>query len=427
MRTELRRMFDEVLASLDVRSQMAPVLAEQLPADQPLLVIGFGKAARPMATALVELLPKHTMRGLIVPPESEALRDVPGPFEVIAGGHPLPTAGSLQAAARALTLAQSATPDETVVFLVSGGGSAMLEAPADPAVTIAELQRLNQAMLGCGATIDEINTIRRHLSSVKGGRLAKAAATARRQVTLGISDVPLSSPPTALASGPTVPDTTTIAECRDVLQRYQLEGAVPPALQRRLQANDLPEPLTASDALAKQQLEFIVLLDERTARSTATRAAERCGYLVDNTVDVDNLPYATAAEQLLQRLEALHVAHPGQRVAIVTTGEVTVRLPSHPGIGGRNSQFAVHCAPLIENQPIAVLSCGTDGIDGNAPSAGGIVDGTTLARANASGLDVADHLARCDAHTLLEALDDTVLTGPTGTNVRDVRVLVREA
>jgi len=426
VRTELRRMFDEVLASLDVRSQMAPVVAEKLPSNQPLLVIGFGKAARGMATALVELLPEQAMRGLIVPPESEPQLERIGPFEVIAGGHPLPTAGSLRAAARALALAQSATPAETVVFLVSGGGSAMLEAPADPAVTIAELQELNQAMLGCGATIDEINTIRRHLSAVKGGRLAKAAAAAARQVTLGISDVPLSSPATALASGPTVPDHTTIDDCRDVLRRYQLEDAMPPVLRQRLQANDLPAPLTADDPLAKK-LEFAVLLDERTARSTAMRAAEDCGYIVDDTVDVDNLPYEAAAEQLLARLETLHVDHPGKRVAIVTTGEVTVRLPSQPGTGGRNSQFALHCATRIENAPIAVLSCGTDGIDGNAPSAGGIVDGTTLARARSAGLHIAEHLARCDAHTLLEALGDDVVTGPTGTNVRDVRVLVREA
>lgn len=425
MRTELRTMFDQVLASLEVRASLADAVEEYLAGDERLLVIAFGKAAGRMGAALVDLLPGRSMRGLVVPPTAEADHTF-GTLEVIAGGHPLPTPGSMRAANRALELARSAEPDEVVVFLVSGGGSAMLEAPADPTVSVAELQTLNQAMLGCGANIDEINTIRRHLSAVKGGRLAVAAAAARRQVTLAISDVPLSSPPTSLASGPTVSDHSTLADCRDMLARYGIESAVPAALRTRLANGDLPPPLAPDDALL-QRCTFAVLLDERTVRAAAATAATACGYIVDAKADVDNLPFDAAADELLARLEALHQQHPGQRVAVVTTGEVTVRLPSCPGTGGRNSQFALQCAKRIANQPIAVLSCGTDGIDGNAPSAGGTVDGTTVARTTALGLDVEDHLTRCDAHSLLAALGDDVSPGPTGTNVRDVRVLLREA
>lgn len=419
-------MFDEVLASLDVGTAMERVVGAKLRehAERPLLVIAFGKAARPMAQALIELLPEHTMRGLVVPPEPD-LAPL-SPFEVIAGGHPLPSTGSLRAAKRALALAHSVKGHEHVVFLVSGGGSAMLELPADSNVSVADLRDLNQALLASGANIDEINTIRRHLSAVKGGRLALAATAARHLYTLAISDVPLASPPTSLASGPTVCDHTTLTDCRDVLQHYQLEGSLPQALRTRLAAGDLPPPLSPEHELSKRS-DFDILLDERRARTVAATAAEAAGFVVDATVDVDNWDYADATEHLLARLEALHTQHPGKRVAIVTTGELTVRLPPHPGTGGRNSQFALHCATRIEHQGIAVLSCGTDGIDGNSPAAGAIVDGTSVARAAALGMHAHDHLSRCDAHPLLDALQDCVTTGPTGTNVRDLRILVHEA
>lgn len=426
MKAGLRAMFDQVLASLDVRTAMEQVVAAKLRghAERPALVLAFGKAARLMAEALIELLPERTLRGLVVPPEPD-VAPLP-PFEVIAGGHPLPSSGSLRAADRALLLARCATADEDVVFLVSGGGSAMFELPAVPNVSVAELRDLNQALLASGANIDEINTIRRHLSAVKGGRLALAAIGARHLYTLAVSDVPLTSPATALASGPTVGDPTTVADCRDVLRRYQLERSLPRALRARLAAGDLPPPLSPEHELTTRS-DFDILLDERRARTVAATWAKAAGYVVDATIDVDNWTYQDAAEHLLARLEALHVQHPGKRVAIVTTGELTVRLPSQPGTGGRNSQFALQCATRIENRSIAVLSCGTDGIDGNSPAAGAIVDGTTVARAAALGMHADDHLLRCDAHPLLDALQDCVTPGPTGSNVRDLRLLVHEA
>jgi len=393
-------------------------------AKRPLLVIAFGKAARSMGRALVDLLPGATMRGLVVPPEPD---DAPlPPFEVIAGGHPLPSAKSLRAARRALELAHSARNDEPAVFLVSGGGSAMLELPADPSVTLPELHAFYRALVGSGAAIGEINTVRRHLSAVKGGRLAAAARGAHRHLTLLVSDVPAGDdggPTRDVASGPTTSDPTTIADCRAVLDRYGLLPAVPPALRARLERGELQAPPGLDDELFRRA-SIWVLLDERHARQAAMQVARERGWHAIAVQEVDDWPYERAADELLRRLDALHQQHPGRPVAVITTGELSVPLPADPGTGGRSQQFALYCARRIAGQPIAVLSCGTDGIDGNSPAAGAVVDGTTIARARALGLDADDHLRRCDAFTLLDAIGDTVITGPTGTNVRDVRVLV---
>lgn len=423
MKRLLRAAFTATLRDLDVRRCMAVPVEAHLSARaerHPLLVIAVGKAARSMAQALVDLLPGARLRGLVVPPEPDAAPLAP--FEVIAGGHPLPTAGSVAAATRALELARSATPDEVVVFLVSGGGSAMFELPADSAVTLDELRTLYRALVGCGADITQINTVRRHLSAVKGGRLALAAAGAAGLVTMAISDVP-GDAIAALASGPTAPDNSTVDHCRAVLDRSALWPAVPPALRARLERGDLPPPLRQRDALL-QRAEFWRLLDERSARALLRRRLVASGCLVFEDTRTDDLHYRAAAAILLRRLDHLRRRHPGRRVALVSSGELSVPLPQVPGTGGRNQQFALHCARSIAGRPIAVLSCGTDGIDGNSPAAGAVVDGTTRARARRAGLDLGDGLQRCDAFPLLDALGDTVITGPSGTNVRDLRVLL---
>lgn len=421
-RQRLRALFPAVVRDLDVQTTLCDLLRTlgPPPASQRLLVIAFGKAARPMARGLLDSGPFNSLRGLVVPPEPD---DAPlPPFEVIPGGHPLPTAGSLRAAARALALAQSARPDETVVFLVSGGGSAMLELPADPATPLDELRTLYRALVGCGADIQAINTVRRHLSAIKGGRLALAAAAARRLTTIAISDVP---PNTfgVLASGPTEAEPSTRADCRAVLDRFSLWPAVPAALRAHLDGPERQPGLPCDHALL-QRCQFLLLQDAATARTVLQRRAEQLGLLVVQDQTVDDWPYARAADHLLAHLERLRRAHPGRAVAILSGGELSVPLPPAPGCGGRNQQFALHCARLIRGRPITVLSAGTDGIDGTSPAAGALVDGTTLARARARRLDPHDALRRCDAFPLLDALGDTVTTGPTGSNLRDLRLLV---
>lgn len=390
------------------------------------VLVAFGKAARSMATSALGVLPAHRVRGLLVtpPPDAAALP----PLQTIAAGHPLPDAGSFAAAREALALCRSARATEHVVFLVSGGGSALLELPYDDRIDVDAWRAFYRALVGCGADIERINAIRRRLSAVKGGRLALAAAEAAGQTTVLVRDVPggwgdVASGPTWLADADD-PDTLWLDD--DALAReidaLGLRAALPPQLADDLARGALPPPPAIPDRLWSQ-CAWLTLLDESHARAFAAAAMRARGFVVDAAADADDLTVDAAATTLLQRLAALRAAHPGRDVAVVTTGELSVALPPQPGLGGRNQQFALACALRIADQPIAVLSAGTDGVDGSAPAAGAVVDGATAARAAAAGLDLAAALRRCDAHPLFAALGDAVAPGPTGTNVRDVRIL----
>lgn len=423
MKELLRRLFAEVIRDLDVGAAMAPAIDDlhhETNADQGLLVFAFGKAARVMAQALVDGLPGTPMRGLVVLPAPD---DAPlPPFEVIAAGHPVPDANSLRAGARALELARSVRDDEVAVFLASGGGSALLEAPIDPDATLAEVQTLHRALVGSGADIVAINTVRKHLSALKGGRLGLAAAGAAWQQTIEVRDVPFRVG-AAVASGPSLPDPSTLAECRAVLDRYDLWQAVPERLHTRVRRGDR---LAARDQAPPDPKRCIhtTVSSELHARAAMRERLRHAGVFAVEHDAVDDLRCECAAGRLLHRLDRLRRRHPGRHVAVVASGELSVPLPPDPGTGGRNQQFVLACARRIRGRPITVLSCGTDGIDGNSPAAGALADGTTMARARALGLDLHDALRRCDAFPLLRALGDTVVTGPTGTNVRDLRVLV---
>ncbi len=385
------------------------------------LVLALGKAARPMAIAALDEL--RTMganvTGLLVPPEPDTA-PLP-PFEVIAGGHPLPTAGSLRAGARALELCRAATADTFVLVLLSGGASAMCELPLDAAITLDELRTCYQSLVGCGAGIEAVNTVRKHLSAVKGGRLAAAAAHARGVLTLAISDVP--GDLAALASGPTLGDDATIADCRSIVQQFALAAALPPSLRARLEAGTLPPLISPADPRLAHG-EAVRLLDNDTAVESLAHHAAAAGIHVVVVRDADEMQVDAASEVLLAALHTAAKGHAGP-TAVIAGGEVRVALPAHPGRGGRNQQFALECALRIQHQPITVLSAGTDGIDGNSEAAGAIADGATVARANALGRDAQVQLGRFDAFPLFTALGDTIATGPTGTNVRDLRVLVR--
>jgi glycerate 2-kinase len=422
VRQRLGQLFAQTLRDLDPGRAMRAAIAAACRGDsarRAKLVIALGKAARPMAAALLAELPDCPMRGLVVTPAPD---DAPlGPFERIAGGHPLPDAGSLRAGARALELARGVRADEDALFLISGGGSSLCEAPLEPRVGVDEVRTLYRALVGCGAPIVAINTVRRHLSALKGGRLAQAAAAARRRITFMIRDVPFDAPRGTLASGPTEPEPTTLADCLAVLDRYALWPAVPAVLQQRLRTGEVPPPVTLAE-LGRD--EIVVVQDPRWPIDRFRARAQRAGWLVVVDDRTDDWPYERAAEHLLQQLERLRRRQPGRTTALITGGELSVPLPPDPGTGGRNQQFALACARRIRGRPIAVLSCGTDGIDGNSPAAGAVVDGTTMARARAAGLDVHGALVRCDAFPLLAALGDTVVTGPSGTNLRDLRVLV---
>ncbi len=437
MKALLRRLFAEALAQLDPRAAMTAGLAryrDRAARGERFLVLAYGKAARAMAAAVVEQLPGARLRGLAVVPEGHGAA-LP-PFEVIAGGHPLPTEGSLRAGKRALELARSVAPDETVLFLASGGGSAMMESPIDAAVTLDELRTLHHTLVGAGLGIVAMNVVRERVSAVKGGRLALAAAAAREHATFVLSDVP-DAAEAEVASRPSLPHRAALeprahAHCVSILDRHELWPAVPDRLRVPLRAGTLPPP---TDTGHRPTSLFAAVGSNGSARSALAVAARARGIAV--VLDADRpvprrhvspetderTPEAAALLHAVQ-LARLHRRWPGRRVAVIAGGELSVPLPRDPGTGGRNQQFVLACARVIRGQPITVLSAGTDGIDGNSPAAGALGDGHTMARARALGLDVHGALARCDAFPLLDALRDTVVTGPTGTNVRDVRILV---
>jgi hydroxypyruvate reductase len=343
-----------------------------------------------------------------------------GALEVVAAGHPFPDTRSLRAGERTLAHLDGVGADDLVLFLASGGGSALLERPPDPSVSIDDMRALHELLVGSGAPILAMNVVRRHLSAVKGGRLAVRAAGAR-QWTLAISDVP-GDRFEAIASGPSAPDPTTLADLAEVLDRFRLRERLPASLRALLHHGALAETPKPSHP-AFRRATFRCVLRGEDAVQSALRHARARGFQCAAAGDLDDLDVPAAASRLLGLLEATRQARPDLPACIVAGGELSVPLPAQHGTGGRNQQFVLHCAQRIAGQPIAVLSAGTDGRDGSAKAAGAVADGTTLARAQALGLDAATHERRCDAHPFFVALGD-VVEGRTGNNVRDLRLCV---
>ena len=311
-----------------------------------------------------------------------------------------------------------------VFFLLSGGGSALVEQPLDPAISLDDLQRLNRCLVTCGASIDEINAVRKHLSAVKGGRLAVAAAAAKK-VTLAITDVP-EGHESALASGPTLPDPTSVSDACNVIIRYGLLDKLPPRIRTQFEHPGAIVETPKAGHPAFRGAAFQILLGRHDLSHPAHRAAEEAGFVAvcDNTTD--NWPVEAAADFLLKQLATFKRENPSRPVAVIADGELSSPVQGD-GIGGRNAAFVLQCVKgIAEIQRIGVLSVGTDGIDGSSPAAGAVADGDTSARAHSLGLDAADYFQRSDSYTFFHRLEDTVETGPTGNNLRDFRVLLAE-
>ncbi len=410
-----------------IRFEGASLLRQSSPTPIPLdryqeiLVIALGKAALPMTEILLSRLAEHLparipISGVCSAPQ---LPTVPAPgIQYFTGGHPLPNADSFEAAREALRLLRKAGPDTFVFFLISGGGSAMFELPLDPAISLEDTIAFHCALVGSGATITEINTIRKYFSAVKGGKLAYAAPHSD-QLSLLISDVPPQDV-ASIASSPTLPDHSTPAQCREILDRFHLLEKFPPAV-RQYFAELHPD----APSVPAGSTQFEVLLSNNDLVAAARDHAISLGYhvVIDNTCD--DRDYRDASAYLLRRFHELRRESP--RLCLLSGGEVTVKLGPTPGRGGRSQQFALVAAFQLAQNPdarVAVLSAGSDGIDGNSPAAGAIADPTTLARARAAGIDPEAALARFDSYPLFVALGDTILTGPTGNNLRDLRILV---
>ena len=378
-------------------------------------VVSIGKAAHSMVEAL-EAQAGQRFEGIIAAPTTPASQK--HGFRYFLGGHPEPNQESLRAANAILKSLSAQNQAALVIFLLSGGGSSIMEKPLDDEITLPDLISTYRALVHSGAPIAEINAIRKHLSAVKGGRLALAASPAQ-QVSVLVSDVP-DKTPDALASGPTMPDSTSVEDSYSIASKYGLLEKFPASVRELFQRHALEETPKSGD-VAFQRSRWWTVLSNQTAVAAAAAAVAPLGFAVEVDNSCDDWDYARAADHLLEHLRALR--QKVSRVCLISGGEVTVKV-SNGGAGGRNQQFVLDCATKIAGANITVLSAGTDGIDGNSRAAGAIADGTTIARALARGLDAASHLAAFNAYPLFESLGDLVVTGPTGNNLRDLRILL---
>jgi len=385
-----------------------------LDAYHRVFVVSIGKAAHTMAAAL-EAQVGSSLQG-IVASSVEPANQVRG-FRYFRGGHPTPTAESISAANAILKSLASLDSTSLAIFMISGGGSSIVEKPVDDEISLPDLAATYQTLVHSGAPIAEINAIRKHLSAVKGGRLAQAAYPAQ-QVSIFVSDVP-DATPDALASGPTMPDSTSIHDCERIAAKYNLVDQFPKSVADLFRQHALDET-PKSDDPAFIRARWWTVLSNHVAIDEAAAAATQAGFAVEVDNSCDDWPYDKAAAYLLNRLQELRSKV--SRVCLISGGEVTVTV-RNGGLGGRNQQFALACAQPISGQDITVLSAGTDGIDGNSPAAGAVVDGSTLARV--SGAEpVQQALSTFNAYPLFDKLGDTLVTGPTGNNLRDLRILL---
>jgi glycerate 2-kinase len=380
------------------------------------LVVSIGKAGNSMVEALAQRVGESSLEG-IVASSVEPSTQVRG-FRYFRGRHPTPNAESIHAANAIRKALDAQTAASLVIFMISGGGSAIVEKPIDDEISLDDLMSTYRALVHSGAPIAEINAIRKHLSATKGGRLAQAAFPAQ-QVSLLVSDVP-DATPDALASGPTMPDSTTADNCYRIAEKYGLLPQLPYSTRELFERRALDETPKSDDQAFHRSRWWTILSNESAVEQTSAAAA-RAGFAVHVDNSCDDWDYEAAVEYLLKRLRELRKE--SERACLISGGEVTVKV-TNGGTGGRNQQFALACAARIAGENIVVLSAGTDGIDGNSPAAGAVVDGTTMERAKSKGLDVEASLERFDAYPLFSALGDAIETGPTGNNLRDLRILL---
>lgn len=394
-----------------------------MPAKLPLsphgrnLVIAVGKGAADMMR-VAQARSGGAIEGLVVTRHGHLPADMKGlgGFEIIEAGHPYPDENSVRAAHRALELAQTLKTRDRMLVLLSGGGSALLAAPV-AGLTLTDKQDVTRALLQSGATIEEINRVRKHLSSIKGGRLAVAAGHAA-VTTWIISDVP-GDDPSFVSSGPTVADLSSLSMAREILERYGI--APSPAVVAALEdpANETPDP----DTLGLAGADTVVIARARDALAAAAETAREHGYQVTDLGDQlqAEARHLGASHAALSR----RLARDGQKRAVISGGETTVTVVNKAGRGGRNLEYLLGLAIALDGERgIYALACDTDGIDGTEDAAGAIVTPDTLARAAALGLDPAVHLAQNNAYVFFEALGDLVVTGPTLTNVNDFRAIL---
>jgi glycerate 2-kinase len=422
----LRALYDTAVQ----RALPAHSIAAHLPKPPKgrTLVLGAGKAGGAMAEAVDAMWPQDApLSGLVVtrydhvPPAYRTLQQQGrARLEVVEAAHPVPDEAGRRAAQRIVELTRGLTADDLVLCLVSGGGSALLALPAE-GITLEEKQAINKALLKSGAAIDEMNCVRKHLSAIKGGRLAAMCAPAK-VVTLLISDVP-GDEPAVIASGPTVPDATTCADALAILQRYGID--IPPAARAGLESGAFETPKPGDAAFAGHEVHMIATPQQSLEAAAAlARQAGIAAHILSDEIEGESREVGKV-HAALARAVARHGQPFARPCVILSGGETTVTVKHKGGRGGRASEFLLGCGIALQGQPeVWVLAADTDGIDGVEDNAGAIVSPDTLARAAEQGLKAQEFLDRNDVYSFFAALDDLVVPGPTFTNVNDFRALL---
>lgn len=407
----LRRMFDAAVDAAMPGTCVPPYLS-MLKKEGNLVVVGAGKASAAMAKA-VEDNWDGPLSGLVVTRYDYGVAC--DQIEIVEAAHPVPDQNGLQAAKRILDIARGLGAGDVMLCLISGGGSALLTMPAE-GMSLEDKQAVNKALLRCGATISEMNCVRKHLSAIKGGRLAAAAYPAK-VISLLISDVP-GDDPSVIASGPTVYDETTYANARAILEKYAIEP--PESVQRVLDAAADETPKPGDRRLAFNETRLVAL--PQASLEVAAEVAAEAGYTPIILGDaIEGEAGAVAREHAALALAA---KERGERAAIISGGETTV-IVRGAGRGGRNSEYVLAMAVALDGASgIHAIACDTDGIDGTEDNAGAIIGPDTLSRAVAAGVDPRDALANNDAYSFFEKIGDLVISGPTFTNVNDFRVIL---
>jgi glycerate 2-kinase len=441
LRLAAREIFDETLTALNAGAAMRRCVrldGSQLSICNATIDIGnrkiysvaIGKAAFAMAQTLEEILGDSFNDGFMSGPPLSGSRETPegrlSHWRSCEGGHPLPNEISLLAASESFDLLRRANEERAlVIFLISGGGSAMLEWPINVDITLADLQTANKALVNSGASISEINEVRRAFSAVKAGRLA-ARAPDCDQITLIVSDVP-EGEERNVASGPTLTPLEDVPSALEVIDGYDLRAYLPSTILRAIETGS-SSPEIASTLLRRH----FVLLDNNSALEATAVAASSRGFTTEIAGDITDQPIGEGCRQLVSRLNTLRAQARSKRssdtntVCLISGGEFACAVRGD-GLGGRNMETALRLATdqnLSNCAPFVALCAGTDGIDGNSPAAGAIVDSTTGERTGTIGLDPKAFLERSDAYSFFVALGDAIATGATGTNVRDIRILL---
>lgn len=426
---EIRECLHEVIAStikeltIDHKDSITFRRIEKIGADlarscstvKSVAVVAIGKAAVPLSKIVLGSLDRPVDQLVIASPYDE-LMDGPN-VKRFRGGHPVPNRASLAAADCTISMLEQLDEDCLVVFLLTGGGSSCFEKFLDEAVSLTDIQRFNRLLVNCGADITEINCVRKHLSAVKGGRLAEIASPAK-QVSILVSDCPPEHD-AMVASGPTMPDHSTVPDVLRVVEKYDLLSKFPRSI-----AGCLDSLIETPDVSSRvfDNSSWHCVLSNQDALATVKRLCEANSWtcLIDNAVDEQ--PIEIAAAYLIDRAAKLRKEHDCP-VCVIAGGEVRIEVQGD-GVGGRNQAFVLECMGKISEKNMAVVSLGTDGIDGNSRAAGAIATGSSLPRSHQSGLDPGDVQRTFNSNALFKVLGDEIVTGPTGNNVRDVRVIV---